>query len=284
MNILKEIDPEGTNMRKALSLRRRKYVSEGPNCWWHAGGYYKLKPYGFPIHGCIDGYLRRILWLKVTKSNSHAKVPAVYYVDIVKELGVCPKLLQTDCGTENVLMAAIQSRLQASVHAHRYSSSVANIRIENWWSHNRKGYTGWLINFFKDMVATGEFNLGNTLHMELAWYTFSPLLQYELDQVKFQWNTHYIRRTRHDTILGMPYELFFLLELSGSQSQGTNISDSEIDSAYSNEENLMEDATNVMNDADEELVEYFEYVVYLPTNWKEGRKLYIFWKGQAHNN
>ena len=105
-------------------------------------------------------------------------------VDTMKELRVCPKLLQTDCGTENVLMAAIQSRLQALVHAHRYSSSVANIRIENWWSHNRKGYTGWLINFFKDMVATGEFNLGNTLHMELAWYTFSPLLQYELDQVK----------------------------------------------------------------------------------------------------
>ena len=99
----------------------------------------------------------------------------------MKELRVCPKLLQTDCRTENVLMAAIQSRLVASAHTDRYSSSVANIRFENWWSHNRKGYTGWLINFFKDMVATGEFNLGNTLHMELAWYGFSPLLQYELD-------------------------------------------------------------------------------------------------------
>ena len=56
----------------------------------------------------------------------------------MKGLGVCPKPLQTACGTENVLMAAIQSRLQASVDAHHYSSSVANIRIENWWSHNRK--------------------------------------------------------------------------------------------------------------------------------------------------
>ena len=90
----------------------------------------------------------------------------------MSELGVCSKLLQTDCGTENVLMAEIQSRLQASVDAHRYSSSVANIRTEYWWSRNRKGYTGWLISFFKDMVATGKFNLGNTLHMELAWYTF----------------------------------------------------------------------------------------------------------------
>ena len=75
--------------------------------------------------------------------------------------------------------------------------------------------------------------------------------------------------------------MFFLPELSGGQNQGTHISDSEIDSAYSEEENLMEDATIVMNDADEELVEYFECVVheenllYPPTNWNEGRELFI---------
>ena len=76
--------------------------------------------------------------------------------------------------------------------------------------------------------------------------------------------------------------MFFLPELSGGQNQEINISsDSEIDSAYSEEENLMEDATIVMNDADEELVEYFEYVVheenllYPPINWKEGQELFI---------
>ena len=43
----------------------------------------------------------------------------------------------------------------------------------------------------------------------------------------------------------------------------------------------MEDATIVMNDVDEELVEYFEYVVheenlfYPPTNWKKGQELFI---------
>ena len=53
----------------------------------------------------------------------------------------------------------------------------------------------------------------------------------------------------------------------------------------------MEDATIVMNDADEELVEYFEYVVreriyYILqlTGRKGGNYLYIFWKGQARNN
>ena len=43
----------------------------------------------------------------------------------------------------------------------------------------------------------------------------------------------------------------------------------------------MEDATIIMNDVDEKLVEYFDYIVreenllYPPTNWKEGRELFI---------
>ena len=30
-------------------------------------GYDKLKAFGFPIRGAIDGYSRKILWLKVTR-------------------------------------------------------------------------------------------------------------------------------------------------------------------------------------------------------------------------
>ena len=75
--------------------------------------------------------------------------------------------------------------------------------------------------------------------------------------------------------------MFFLPKLSGGQNQGTSISNSEIDSTYSEQENFLEDATIIMDDVDEELVEYFEYVarevnlLYPPTNWKEGRELFI---------
>ena len=116
--------------------------------------------------------------------------------------------------------------------------------------------------------------------MELAWHTFSPLLQYKLDQVKLQWNTHILEE--QDMILSLEGQKVVLLpELSGGQNQRTNISDSEIDSAYSKEENLMEDATVIMNDVDEELVDYFENaareenLLYPPTNWKEVRKLFL---------
>ena len=29
----------------------------GPNSVWHCDGMDELKPYGFAIHGCIDGYV-----------------------------------------------------------------------------------------------------------------------------------------------------------------------------------------------------------------------------------
>ena len=116
--------------------------------------------------------------------------------------------------------------------------------------------------------------------MELAWHTFSPLLQYKLDQVKLQWNNHILEE--QDMILSLEGQTVVLLpELSGGQNQRTNISDSEIDSAYSKEENLMEDATIIMNDVDEELVDYFENaareenLLNPPTNWKEVRKLFL---------
>ena len=55
---LTELDPESCEERRAKCLRRRHYRNPGPNNAWHMDGYDKLKPYGFPVHGCIDGWLQ----------------------------------------------------------------------------------------------------------------------------------------------------------------------------------------------------------------------------------
>ena len=58
-SILRQVDLEGAAMRKAHAVRIRMYTNPGPNFAWHVDGYDKLKPYGFPIHGCVDGLSRR---------------------------------------------------------------------------------------------------------------------------------------------------------------------------------------------------------------------------------
>ena len=55
--IVKGLDPEGVDFRSRRKLRRRKYFAKGPNFIWHTDGYDKLKPFGFCIHGAIDGYV-----------------------------------------------------------------------------------------------------------------------------------------------------------------------------------------------------------------------------------
>ena len=104
--LLKEMDPDGCEMRRRHRLQRRAYVNPGPNYCWHIDGYDKLKPYGFPIHACIDGFSRKVLWLKVVRSNNNPVVVAKSYLEVVRENGGCPTKVRSDCGTENGLLAA----------------------------------------------------------------------------------------------------------------------------------------------------------------------------------
>ena len=76
--ILKSPDPVGVDKKNRRKLMRREYQSFGPNHAWHIDGYDKLKPFGIAIHGVIDGYNPRILWLKLLSSNN-PKVIANYY-------------------------------------------------------------------------------------------------------------------------------------------------------------------------------------------------------------
>ena len=48
----------------------------------------KLKPYGFPVHGCIDGYSRKILWLKVCRTNNDPTVTGKHFSDTVTSIRV----------------------------------------------------------------------------------------------------------------------------------------------------------------------------------------------------
>lgn len=171
--LVKELDPEGCAERKAKRLKRRRFVSPGPNYSWHADGYDKLKPYGFPIHGAIDDWSRKIMWLKVCRSNNLPEVTASFYLQCVAQQMGCPEKVRTDNGTENGTIAVMQCLFRNDVNAHSYGKSTANQRIEGWWSDFRRIRSTWWIHLVKDLVETGEFSPGNELHIECLWFCIS---------------------------------------------------------------------------------------------------------------
>ena len=73
---LKTLDPEGVICRSRNRLKRRIYISKEPNYMWHIDGYDKLKPFGFNIRGCMDGYSREIIWFKALPSNNDPRIIA----------------------------------------------------------------------------------------------------------------------------------------------------------------------------------------------------------------
>ena len=221
-SLMKEVDPEGVELRKRRRLHRRTYVSPGPNFAWHVDGYDKLKPYGFSIHGCVDGFSRRILWLHVQRSNKKPKIIAKYFYDYVRATGGCPVRLLTDRGTENGLIAAMQCYLRANGQdefagpkAHQYLSSPSNQRIECYWSSLRKLRSSWWIDFFADLLQSGILDLSNEIHKEALWFCFADVLQKDLDKTREHWNSHRIRKSHETTVPGVPDILYFLPEQSG---------------------------------------------------------------------
>ena len=97
---------------------------------------------------------------------------AYFYINTVKSLKLCPEMLRTDSGAENVLKECAQCFLSNSVNAHNYGSSHSNQQIDNNWSHSKKLSFSWIVDFFKDVVFNGELEIGNTVHMEALWFVF----------------------------------------------------------------------------------------------------------------
>ena len=134
--VLKIVDPAGVQRRSKHRLKRRSYKVKGPNYIWHVDGYDKLKPFGFCIHGALDGYSRRVLWLEVDPSNNDPKVVGQYYINYICQIGGAPRLVRADCGTENVC-TLLQCSDSSGLQLMMTSQGTFYVRKVNIQSKNR---------------------------------------------------------------------------------------------------------------------------------------------------
>jgi hypothetical protein len=80
-------------------IRRRVYRVRGANALWHQDGNEKIRPWGFYVHGCIDGYSRMIVYLQCS-SNKRAQTVTDCFTDAVCTFG-WPSRVRGDYGKEN---------------------------------------------------------------------------------------------------------------------------------------------------------------------------------------
>ena len=225
MKFLRIIDPEGVECRKRRRLKRRRYITPGPNFLWHVDGWDKLAHFGIFIHGAVDGFSRRILWLEANSTNKNPGMIASHYLNTVQQLEGVPARMRCDKGTENAVIGVLQQYFRwqdddefAGRKSFFQGRSSGNQRIEAWWSKLREGGGGWWINLFKDLRDSGNFD-ETRLHKECLKFCFLPLLRQELYLVAELWNTHNIQaQKRLEVHGGKPDIMYFTPEVYNSQN------------------------------------------------------------------
>lgn len=102
--------------------------------------------------------------MRAGRTASDPKVIGGYFTDAIKKIGVCPRRVRFDCGTENVLVEKIQQIFRESAadttfgdKSFIYGTSQNNQRIEAWWSILRKHSAQFWLNLFQELREIDQF-------------------------------------------------------------------------------------------------------------------------------
>lgn len=226
--LLKELDPDNVKLRRKRRLRRRKYINPGCNHTWHIDGHDKLKPFGFSIHACIDGFSRKLIWLEVAPSNKLPEIIAKYYTIAINKFGL-PKCLKADDGTEHAIIEPMHITLRSldgpdALDSFSIITSPQNQRIEAYWSILQRDRIGWWRTFLRELSDLELFSNDDQVLVDCVRYCFMHLIRQDLNSILRDWNSHIISgSSRSVGPTGRPDTMFYLPEHFGGRNFSTHL-------------------------------------------------------------
>jgi hypothetical protein len=187
----------GSLERWATIIPRTVYNVRSPNSLWHMDGNLKLAiTYGFVLHGAIDGYSRRIIYLECNTNNRAPTVLSAFLRGIAS-VNAIPHRVRADKGGENrdvaMWMLATNGTDRGSFITGR---SVHNQRIERLW----RDVNRWLTVFhlvFLHLQQNNIYDSDNEIDKFTLIFVYYPLMQRSLHQFARIWNHHKLRTEHH---------------------------------------------------------------------------------------
>lgn len=84
---LKLVEPDLAAGPIANRIVRRTFYAAGVNHFWTMNQHDKWRRFGLFLHGCVDGFTGKILWLVIWWNNSNPRFICAQYLETVRRLG-----------------------------------------------------------------------------------------------------------------------------------------------------------------------------------------------------
>ncbi|XP_067085574.1 uncharacterized protein [Osmerus mordax] len=177
---------------------RRVYSVCGPRHLQHIDTNHKLIRYNIVIFGGIDGFSRKIMYLK-TATNNRAATAFDFFMEGVMMFG-WPYKVRADQGVENVDIARAMFTTRGTGHGSFISGkSVHNQRIERLWRDVWTAVTHVYYDVLHSLEDEGLLDLADSLHLFCVHFVFVPRLQQDLEHFAKGWDDHSLRTERGRT-------------------------------------------------------------------------------------